>query len=245
MSSTDDTDAPQDVRPFSSYTPADHARVAMASQAWTTLEAALRAVVPEAHRAADPISPTSPAELIQAARRVQSCAETLLRAAVVASHEQGLTWTQIGHGLTVTKQSAHERFAEAVTAFRREVAECQRQLAESDETPRSPSARAGVVDTAWYAPRIDAWRAELGRLPGAMTPPGQPGELLARLSEAETAITRLNGAWARPIDAPAPHCPFTAEEAQNENAEMGDYLACTLAEGHPGRHQLAVSNRYD
>jgi hypothetical protein len=177
-------------------------------------------------------------------------AEDLLRAAVIASHERGLSWTQIGRGLGTSKQAAHERFAGDVTAFRKQLAAHLAALAEDpDAKPEKPEGFEygwGLVpNTAWYAPQIDAWRAELGEVPGFFTNAGSPGELLAQLSDPATAVTRLNGTTARPVDVDAPRCPFTAD-SMSEDAEPGEYLVCLLPEGHPGkRHQLAVSNIYD
>ena len=191
------------VRPFESYTAADHARVAMAAAAWSVMTAAYEALVPELRREAPP------AVLIDAARSVDRLADQLLRAAVIAGHEQGLTWTQIGGALDVTKQSAHERFADQVTGFRRDLVNYLAAL--RDDPDAQLPGGSSVCDTSWYARRIDAWRAELGEMPGAMTVAGQPGELLARLSDPSTAITHVNGISARPADAPAPRCRFTAE----------------------------------
>lgn len=56
------------------------------------LEAAYRAIVPEAH-GPDGVPPDV---LIEAALSAQAHAERLVRAAVIASHERGLSWTQIG-----------------------------------------------------------------------------------------------------------------------------------------------------
>jgi hypothetical protein len=233
-------------RPFASYTAADHARVAMAEAAWSTLEAAFRAIVPEAHRP-DGVPPTV---LIEAALWVQARAEDLVRAAVIASHEQGLSWSQIGRGLGSSKQAAHERFAEHVTAFRKQLAaHLDALVKDPDAKPEKPEGFEfgwGLVpDTAWYAPQVDAWRAELGELPGAVTPAGNPGDLLARLSDPATAVPGVNGTTARPVDATVPRCRFTADSL-SEDAEPGEYLVCTLPEGHPEtRHQLAVANIYD
>lgn len=233
--------AEEPARTFEAYTAADHARVVMAEAAWSTLEAAYRAVVPEAHQ------DHHPRALIEAARRVAGLAETLLSAAVVASHEQGQSWTEIGRGLEVSKQAAWERFAEHVTDFRTQLAERLNKLAADPDTKpqRSVSGFGMLLDTAWYAPKLDAWRAELGEIPGSMTKPGEPGELLARLSDPATAVTGVNGTTARPSDATAPQCRFTADAQWHEDAEPGEYLTCTLPDGHPGRHQLALDNIYD
>ncbi|MEU6261739.1 hypothetical protein [Saccharopolyspora shandongensis] len=64
-------------------------------------------------------------------------------------------------------------------------------------------------------------------------------------SDPATAVTGLNGITARAADAGAPHCRFTAEAQPGEFSEPGEYLTCTLPDGHPGRHQLAVGNIYD
>jgi hypothetical protein len=75
-----------------------------------------------------------------------------------------------------------------------------------------------LPDTAWHAPKLDAWRAELGELPGGMPPAGTPGELLARLSDPATAVTGLNGTTARHPDASAPRCRFTADAVPQASA---------------------------
>lgn len=231
-------------RSFEAYTAADHARVVMAEAAWSTLEAAYRAVVPEAHH-----DGADPRVLIESARWVAGLAETLLSAAVVASHEQGQSWTQIGRALETSKQAAHERFAEDVTDFRTQLARHLDKLAtDPDATPQPQRSFSGfgmLLDTAWYAPKLDAWRAELGEIPGLMTKSGAPGELLARLSDPATAVTGVNGTKARPPDATAPQCRFTADPQWHEDAEPGEYLTCTLPEGHPGRHQPAIGNIHD
>ncbi|MFI5614969.1 hypothetical protein [Amycolatopsis sp. NPDC051903] len=237
--------AAESTRPFDSYTAADHARVAMAEAAWSTLEAAYRAIVPEAHRP-DGVPPTV---LIEAASWARARAEDLLRAAVIASHERGLSWTQIGRALGTSKQAAHERFAGDVTAFHKQLAAHLAALAEDpDAKPEKPEGFEygwGLVpDTAFFASHLDAWRAELGEIPGAFTPAGNPGDLLARLSDPTTAVTGVNDTTARPVDVDASRCRFTAD-SMSEDAEPGDYLTCTLAEGHPGRHQLAGANIYD
>lgn len=87
--------------------------------AWSTLEAAYRALVPEVNRP----DGEHPTVLLEAASWVLGYAENLLRDAVIASHERGMSWTQIGRGLGITKQAAHERFAGEVTAFRQQLAQ--------------------------------------------------------------------------------------------------------------------------
>ncbi|MEY8037988.1 hypothetical protein [Saccharopolyspora cebuensis] len=106
------------------------------------LEAAYRATVPEAHR--DGLSRRSPDRGAQSALQH---AQALLRAPVVASHEQGITWQQIGDHLGISRQSAHERFGPAATEARRALPEhLQARTA-------APDARTGssgpIVDTAW------------------------------------------------------------------------------------------------
>jgi hypothetical protein len=78
-------------------------------------------------------------------------------------------------------------------------------------------------------------------MPGTMALAGQPGELLAQLSDPATAVTGVNGTSARPADAPAPRCRFTADAQWTPDSDPGEYLVCTDVEGHPGRHRLAVS----
>lgn len=232
---TDETQTPD--RPFDSYTSADHARVAMAKEAWYAMAAAYEALVPELRR--DP----RPTVLIEAAVQAHSAAAHLLRAAVVASHEQGMSWSQIGTGLGVAKQSAHERFAPDVTAFRRGLADHLNAL--RDDAGAKLPATAPLYDTATEAPRLDRYRVELGEMPGTMSVAGRPGELLARLSDPATAVTGVNGTSARPVDAPVPRCRFAADMDWHEGMDPGDFLTCTSAEGHPGAHSLAVSNSYD
>lgn len=228
-------------RPAMSYTPSDHARVAMAAATWSVLGSAVDALVPELRHEARPTA------LIDAARKVHSAAARLMEAAVVASHEQGMTWTQIGSALDVTKQSAHERYADNVTGFRQQLAAWLNALAEAPSAkPRAVSSTPPLlVDTAWYAPRLDAWRAELGEVPGVLAAAGRPGELLAQLSDPATAVTGLNGTTARPIDARPLNCRFTAQLDWTSDSDPGDYLTCTGVEGHPGQHRLAVANSND
>jgi capsid protein len=155
-----DKPAAEAVRAFASYTTADHARVAMAEVAWSTLEAAFRAIVPEAHRP-DGVPPTV---LLEAALWARARAQDLVRAAVIASHERGLSWTQIGKGLGTSKQAAHERFAGEVTAFRKQLAALLAALAEDpDAKPEKPEG----FEHGWgLVPNTAFLRTASGRLAG-------------------------------------------------------------------------------
>src|SRR3981189_1539274 len=66
------------------------------------------------------------------------------------------------------------------------------------------------------------------------TRPYLPGRQVSPASRRApgTAVPGLNGIEARHPDAAAPRCRFTAESV-SEDAEPGEYLTCTLSDGHP------------
>lgn len=183
------TDAPTGPRPFTSYTQADHARVAMAEAAWGTFIEAFRAIVPEENYPRGITDGAGPGALIRDALLVRQAADRLLTAAVVATYEQGQSWSDISLMLEVTKQSAHERFAAAVDAFRRDLAAQLAEMADAPDAgtrhlhPIDPDGRL-LINTDWWAPRLDAWRAQVGELPsGEAGARAKRGELLAQLSD--------------------------------------------------------------
>lgn len=226
-------------RPFADYTPADHARVALASDMLFLAGQCHQALIPERWAGDDPPYATAG---IRAAASVMERARHLMESAVIAAHESGLTWDQIGRALNrpgtdgITRQSAHARYAPAVAEFRD-------QLAEAAQGPDPDKAGwTRVCDTAWYAPYLDRVAATTEH-PGMLAPPARPGEFLAGLSDLATAAPAQLAAGVRGPDAPPPQCRYTQEldDPYLDDGTRG-WLACIgLPEGHPGRHQLAVT----
>lgn len=221
---------PAEARGFGSYTPADHARVAMADAAWKALETAVAATAPEAYRA------SRPGLLIETAQWLTGYAQSVLRAAVIATHEQGQSWEQIGQALGVSRQAAHERFAGVVTEFRTQLAA---HLAALETNPHATPGPGRLVDTPRRAPLLDRWLTELGAVPGTLTEAGKPGQLLALLSNPASAAAGSVSTVARDPEQEAPDCRYTTTVTGPE-AEPAARLRCLLTEGHPGDHRLVV-----
>jgi hypothetical protein len=109
----------------------------------------------------------------------------------------------------------------------------------ADVVDRLPARLAGlslVADTGCHAPRLDAWLVATGQLPGTLICGRNAGALLVNLSDPASSVG-YHGA-ARSGEAKSPRCPFTAE---SHGGEPGEYLVCTAAQGHSGRHKLAVT----
>lgn len=229
------------VRPFASYTSADHARIAFAETAWTIATRGYEAVVPERAAGDNPFPP------IFRSTSVLARAQRLEVLAVILSHESGRTWEQIGRAFDITKQTAHQRFATHVNDFHSDLVAVLEAARTGTSVPEAidtlpwrdhTGMRGYVVDTEWYAPMLDAWLVEAGEVPGSMMVAFKPGELLARLSDQATS-TGYRSYGLRGLDAYAPRCPFTADFPDAD--EPGLYLACTMTAGHGGRHSLAVA----
>ncbi|GIJ28324.1 hypothetical protein Vqi01_34860 [Micromonospora qiuiae] len=229
-------------RPFTSYTSADHARISYTDTAWLLVGKAYDAALPPRMRPfLDRPAPTSE---IVTARSLATQASRLDVLAVLVCHESGCTWEEIGRALGVTRQSAHARYAEHVNGFHSDLATVLDAIAAgeavTDVIDKLPARVAGlslVVDTGWHAPRLDAWLAATGRLPGTMTFGMDAGALLAQLSDPASSVGYHGGA-ARGSEARSPRCPFTAE---SYDGDPGEYLVCTATQGHSGRHKLAVT----
>lgn len=222
------------LRPFASYTPADHARVAMAADALFLAAACHQAIIPEG-AAAEGSPPT--AAIIGLAGGIVRSAAKLMESAVVTAYEAGATWEQIGRALGdgITRQSAHARYAPAVAEFREQLAAALGR-ARPGKDPLAGETR--ICDTAWYAPFLD--EAATVEQPGMLGPPPATGEFLKHLSDPETAApAQLAGV--RGPDALPPHCRYTQGLDDPYLDGMYSWLTCTLREGHPGRHQLAVT----
>jgi hypothetical protein len=58
-----------------------------------------------------------PHEYVEQAATLVSLAQDLLRHAVVYARERGGSWTDVGDGLGISKQTAHERFAPAYQSW--------------------------------------------------------------------------------------------------------------------------------
>ena len=231
-------------RPFASYTSADHARISYADTAWLLVGKAYEAALPPRMRLSYIDRPPPTSEII-AARSLATQASRLEILAVLVCHESGCTWEEIGKALGVTRQSAHAKYAEHINNFHDDlvtVLEAIKAGSSADDAieklPGRVAALSLVVDTGWHAPRLDAWIAQVGPLPGTMTFGMDPGALLAQLSDPASSVGYYGGA-ARDTGARSPRCPFTAE---SDGGEPGEYLVCTATEGHSGRHKLAVTS---
>jgi len=237
----------EDPRPFASYTPADHARVAMAANAMFLAGLCHQAIIPERYASEDVATGTAG---IRAALAAVERARNLLESAVISAYESGLTWEQIGRALRpnpgpggeregITRQSAHTRYAPAVAEFREQLAAAIARADHDQDPGRTGPAR--VCDTGWYAPYLDKVTATVEH-PGMLAPTTKPGEFLGRLSDPDTAAPAHLGGVRGP-DTPVPQCSYTEQLAEPYLDDgMYGWLVCTLREGHPGsRHQLAVT----
>lgn len=237
-------------RPFASFTAADHARIAYAQTAFAIAARGYEAVVPERNVGDHPFPPA-----ILRTIWVLGQARRLENLAVILCHETGHTWDQIGKAFDITRQSAHQRFAPHVKDFHHDLATVLDQVKAGVTVPdaintlpwRDRTGMKGyIVDTEWYAPRLDAWLVEIGDMPASMMSAFKPGALLARLSDQDTSVGyRSNGV--RGPDAHAPRCPFTADYDYSDDSdsgvddEPGLYYVCLHTAGHGGLHKLAVS----
>lgn len=238
------SDADPAARPFTSYTSADHARISYADTAWLLTAKAYEAALPPRMRLASFDRPAPTGEIL-AAQSLATQASRLEILAVLVCHESGCTWEQIGKALGVTRQSAHAKYAEHINNFHADLTAVldaiQAGSSADDAVDKLPGRVAGlslVIDTGWHAPRLDAWLAQVGPLPGTMSFGMDPGALLAQLSDPASSVGYHGGA-ARGTEARAPRCTFTAESF---DGEPGEYLVCTATAGHSGRHKLAVSS---
>jgi hypothetical protein len=232
-------------RPFASYTSTDHARVKLGADLFTLAGLAHQALIPE--RAAGEGTPDAG---IEVARQIVSKAQDVMEAAVIAAHESGLTWEQIGRALGgrgagaegITRQSAWTKYAPAVSQFHEQLADAL-DRARRGEKPvdysRGPWPKR-VCNTDSYAPLLD--QTATVDYPAVLGTPAGPGQFTAALSDPATAFSaQISGA--RGPDTNPVSCRYT--EALDDPYEAGDgmygWLSCTLREGHPGRHQLSVA----
>lgn len=230
-------------RPFTSFTSADHARISYADTAWMLAGKGYEAALPPRMRLVSFDRP-APTSAIVTARSVAAQAARLEVLAVLVCHESGCTWEEIGKALGVTRQSAHAKYAGHINDFHDDLRTVLDAIAAgtsaADAVDKLPGRVAGlslVIDTGWHAPRLDAWLAQVGQLPGTMTFGMDSGALLATLSDPASSVGYHGGA-ARDTGARSPRCTFTAE---SDGGDPGEYLVCTATEGHSGRHQLAVT----
>jgi hypothetical protein len=225
--------------PFASYTPADHARVALATDMLMLAGHCHHALIPE--WADSEVPPATAA--IRAAADIMGAAQRLMEAAVTAAYESGLTWEQIGRALSyrkaegITRQSAHAAYSPAVTEFREQLAAAADRTARGGNYYDGPVSR--ICNTSHWAPRID--QAATAEHPGMLAPGAQPGAFLATLSDPATAAPAPIGAGVRGPDERTPWCRYTAELDHPYQDGVYGWLACTLPEGHAGGHQLSVA----
>lgn len=102
-----DAETPVPIPPVLS--PRDESRIALASRAWFLCGRAT-ALMP-----VDPEAP--PGSLLSAALAFQQDAEELVYRAVIAERERGTTWEQIAQAAGITRQTAHERWANQARAW--------------------------------------------------------------------------------------------------------------------------------
>ncbi len=230
-------------RPFESYTSTDHARVALSAQLFSLAGTCHQALIPE-NAAGD----GWPDAGIRVAQSVMSAARDIMDAAVVAAYESGLTWEQIGQALGepgqgggITRQSAHTRYAPAVAGFREQLAAAidRAERGEDPLTETKPWPRR-ICDTESYAPRLENVTSTV-EYPATLGPVRKPGEFTATLSDPDTACSAQIAAGVRGPDAYPLGCRYT-EQLDDFYTDDGlrGWLACTLLEGHRGKHNLAV-----
>lgn len=93
----------------SALSPRDESRVSFARAAW--------ALARDAH-ALMPVDPDAPpGTVLSGALALQEKAEDLVKRAVIAERERGTTWEQIAQAAGITRQTAHERWANRTRAW--------------------------------------------------------------------------------------------------------------------------------
>ena len=102
-------------------------------------------------------------ELVEAAARVLGDAKQLLELAVAYERRRGTSWEIIGENLGVSRQAAHDRFAEAEARLAEEILR-DWLLSDDPSYPASEWDRfgfaglhEGITDTAKTAERLDWW----------------------------------------------------------------------------------------
>ncbi|MCQ4045839.1 hypothetical protein ACFOSC_27825 [Streptantibioticus rubrisoli] len=160
---TDETTPPPAGRhdPPHPYTETGLARLMLSHAYQETAGSALGGISPGAD------SYAQPGEFVENARRLARYAEDVLRWAVVYERERGTSWDDIGEALgSITRQSAHKRFADQVEQWRAPLDEPETvRLNGTAEDPRipypasDPEAAAGHLDS-WlrdHTAPYDAW----------------------------------------------------------------------------------------
>jgi hypothetical protein len=159
---------------------------------------------------------------------------------VIAAHESGLTWTEIGDLVGMPPAAARKRWKTAISAFQQELQDAHRLEVLGINPPNEP---VEIVDTGTCAAELDRRRALLGPVVArlnAKVPTGQAGDVLALLTD-PADISWDPEPNVRSVDAPPTRCRF------REYSDDGiyDWLACTRYPGHPGPHTLIVVDDYD
>lgn len=243
MSNANSEPASAEKRLFRSYTSTDHARVELSAQLFTLAGTCHQALIPE--RAAGDGTPDAG---IEVARTIMNAARDIMDAAVVAAYESGLTWERIGQALGgrgigtegVTRQSAWTRYAPAVSQFHEQLAAAIERT-ERGEDPVDYSAGPWprrICNTESYAPRLD--QAAAMDYPAVLGTPARSGQFTAALSDPDTACS-AQLAGVRGPDEPPLGCCYTQQlDDPYEDDGMYGWLACTLREGHRGKHNLSV-----
>lgn len=243
MSDTNEEPPEETRRPFASYTSTDHARVALSARLFTLAGYAHQALIPENAASHDALDAG-----IDVALDIMRQARDIMDAAVIAAYESGLTWQPIGQLLSsrgtgtegITRQSAWNKYAPAVTGFHEQLAGAA-DRAERGEDPiergHGPWSRR-ICDTASYAPRLENVASTV-EYPAALAPVRKPGEFTGTLSNPATACSAPIHAGVRGPDQRPGQCRYTPGPDGFIDDGERVWLVCTLGEGHRGEHQLA------
>jgi hypothetical protein len=147
-------DSPEPLDSLAPYTDASRARLAMSREASDLADSA-RTLVPiypgELRRTG---GSSTAGGMIEDVARLRARADYVLTLAVVYERLAGTSWEQIGEALGVTRQSAHQRYADAERRFREALAEPE---ATSDGGEPYVRLDAAAYEPDEWAGRLDAW----------------------------------------------------------------------------------------
>jgi hypothetical protein len=130
----------------SPYTTDSLARLAMSAEARELADSA-RGHVPTRGR-------RTTAGDVQDAAGLVVHAEMVLQWAVIAAREAGESWEDIGLALGIKRQSAHERYADAVRRWREDLVH---PYGVDDDGRRAALLHDAAHDPDYWAPRLDEW----------------------------------------------------------------------------------------
>ncbi|MFD2422393.1 hypothetical protein [Amycolatopsis pigmentata] len=152
---------------YQKYTDATRARIVLAAEASKLADLAAELVPIREHELRGDGSVAPDGTWVETAARVAAAAQELLTRAVVFARVGGISWQRVGDELEISRQSAHERYADAERRFRDELAELadRRPPDASEQTKyRLHPAAQEPETTAWD---LDEWVARRQGLPGS------------------------------------------------------------------------------